>query len=50
VIEERQVAHVQRERAPGSLDVDDNRDRAALHTFAETDAATAGEVCVREPL
>ena len=50
VIEQRQIAHVQRQRARRRLLVDDDRHRAALDAFAERDAATAGEPRVCEIL
>ena len=49
MIEERQIAHVQRQRAARALLIDHDRDRAAFDAFAEADAATAGEARVREP-
>src|SRR5262249_59830238 len=50
VVEERQITHVERQRAAWSLLVDHDRDRAALHAFAETNPAPASQACVREPL
>ena len=49
MIEERQVAHVQRQRAAGAFLFDHDGDRAALDAFAEADAAAACEARVREP-
>ena len=48
VVEQRQIAHVQRQHAARRLLVDDDGDRTAFDAFAEGDAATAGESCVRE--
>ena len=39
MIEEGQVAHVQRQRAAGAFLFDHDGDRAALDAFAEADAA-----------
>ena len=50
IVEQRQVAHVQCERAPGTFLVDYDRHRTAFHAFPEADAATAGQARVREPL
>ena len=49
VIEERKIAHVQRQRAAGALLVDDDGYRASFDAFAETNAAAASEARVREP-
>ena len=49
MVEERQIAHVQRQRAARTLLVDDDRHRTSFDTFAETNAAAAGEARVREP-
>ena len=43
VVEQRQIAHVQRERAGRRLLIDDDRDRAAFHAVAECDAAAASQ-------
>ena len=48
MIEQRQIPHVQRQRAAGTLLINDDGDRAAFHAFAEADAATAGEARVGE--
>ena len=50
MVVEREVAHVERQRASGALLFDDHRDGAALDAFAKTDPATTGEACVRESL
>ena len=49
VVEERQIADVERQRAPRRLLVDHDRDRAAFDAVAEADAATASQTRVREP-
>jgi hypothetical protein len=48
MIEHREIAHVQRKRAARSFLVNDYRDGTAFNALAESDAATAGETCVRE--
>src|SRR5436190_16572217 len=50
VVEQRQIAHVKRQRARGGLLVDDHGDGTAFDALAEGDAASAGEPTVREPL
>src|SRR5687768_7647564 len=50
VVVERQVAHVERQRARRRLRVDDHRDRTSLDALAERDAAATGQACVRESL
>src|SRR3954453_1324520 len=50
VVEQRQIAHVKRQRARGGLLVDDDGDGTAFDAVAEGDAASAGEPTVREPL
>ena len=50
VVVERQVAHVERQRAGRRLLVDDHGHRAAFDAFTEGDAAAAGESRVRESL
>src|SRR5262249_18176913 len=50
VVEKRQIAHVERQRAGRRLLVDDDGDRTALHALAERDAAAAGQPGVRESL
>ena len=49
VVEERKIAHVQRQRAARALLVDDDGYGASFDAFAETNAATACEARVREP-
>ena len=49
MVEERQIAHVQRQRAARTLLVDDDGHGTSFDTFAETNAAAAGEARVREP-
>src|SRR5687768_13773656 len=49
IVEQGQIAHVQRQRAARALFVDDHGDGAAFHAFAEADAAAAGEARVGEP-
>src|SRR5439155_5085215 len=46
MVEQRQIAHVQRQRARRRFLVDHDRDRAALDAFAESDATTAREMGV----
>jgi hypothetical protein len=43
VVEQRQIAHVERQHAPRRLLVDDDGDRAAFDAFTEGNAAAAGE-------
>jgi hypothetical protein len=50
MIEHREIAHVQRQRAAGSFLVDDHRDRTAFNALAESDSTSAGETCVRKAL
>src|ERR1043166_4111621 len=50
VIKQRQVSHVERERASRRFFVDDHGHRTALDAVAERDAAAAGEPRVREAL
>jgi hypothetical protein len=49
MVEERQIAHVQRQRAARALLVDDDGYGASFDAFAETNAAAASEARVREP-
>ncbi len=49
MVVERQIAHVQRERAARRLLVDDDGDRTPFDAFAKSDAAAASEPGVGEP-
>jgi hypothetical protein len=50
MIEERQIAHVERQRAAWTFLFDHHRHRAALDAFTESDPAATGETRVREAL
>ena len=50
VIEQRKIAHVERQWAAGTLLIDDYGYRAALDTFTESDPASTSEARVREAL
>ena len=49
MVEERQIAHVQRQRAARPLLVDNDGDGTSLDAFAETNATAACEARVCEP-
>src|SRR5499427_1117339 len=50
VVEERQIPHVERQRAGRRLLVDDDGDRTAFDTLAERNPAAASQPRVRESL
>ena len=50
IVEQRQIAYVQRQRAGRRLLLDDDRDRTAFDTVAERDAAATSQPRVRESL
>ena len=50
MIEERKIAHVERQRAAGTFLLDHHRHWTALDAFTESDPAATGETRVREAL
>jgi hypothetical protein len=49
MIEQRQIAHVNRQWAAGTFLIHHHRDGAALDTFPEANPAATGEARVRKP-
>jgi hypothetical protein len=49
MIEQREIANVERQGAARTLFVDDDGDGTSFHAFAKSDAAATSEARVREP-